>query len=136
MNPVLVDASAWIHYLRSGVGPLAVTLERLLDEGRAALCGHALTEVAQGLRPHQRHVARELFEVLPWIETRLSDFERAGEILANLRQGGITIPTIDGLIAAHCVERGMPLLESDRHFSHVENLDLYPWRDLGSRDEG
>ena len=54
MSMVLVDASAWIDYLRSGEGPLSDQLEKLLEENRAALCGIAIAEVRQGLRPHDR----------------------------------------------------------------------------------
>jgi predicted nucleic acid-binding protein len=126
LSLVLIDASAWIDYLRSGQGEVAAALEQLLTENRAALCGLALAEVRQGLRPHEESDVLELFEVLPWLETTRADFERAGELLARLRRRGTTIPTIDGLMAAHCLERQIPLLENDRHFGEVEGLQLYP----------
>lgn len=129
MSLVLVDSSAWIHYLRDGEGPLADTLEHLLDEDRAALCGLALTEVRQGLRAHEESAALELFELLPWIDTTRADFERAGNVLAGLRRGGITIPASDGIIAAQCLERDLALLENDRHFHEVAGIELHTWRE-------
>ena len=128
MSLVLVDASAWIDYLRSGEGALSDALEKLLDENRAALCGIALAEVRQGLRPHEEGDVLELFETLPFTETTRQDYERAGEELSRLRRRGVTVPVMDGLMAALCLEREMVLLEFDKHFKEFEGLELYPWR--------
>lgn len=125
MSLVLIDASAWIQYLRTGEGKAASALEQLLAEDRAALCGLALAEVQQGLRPDEEPDVLGLFEVLPWLDTTRSDFERAGDVLTQLRRRGVTIPTIDGLMAAHCLERQIPLLENDRHFREIPGLELY-----------
>ena len=130
MNLVLVDSSAWIHYLRSGEGVLSTFLERLLDENRVALCGIVLTEVRQGLRAHEQGEVLELFETLPYLETTRDDYERAGALLAGLQRRGMTIPAPDGVIAALCLEHELELLEFDKHFGHVEGLKVFPWRQL------
>ena len=130
MRLVLVDASAWIDYLRLGVGPLGSVLERLIDEDRAALCGIALAEVRQGLRPHEERDVLDLFEILPFIETLREDYDRAGAGLAELRRQGITVPVMDGLIAQVAIRNDLPLLENDRHFENITNLERYPWRDI------
>ena len=127
MSLVLVDASAWIDYLRSGEGASSDALERLLDENRAALCGTALAEVRQGLRAHEEGDVLELFETLPFIETTRRDYERAGEVLSGLRRRGV--PVMDGLMAALCLEREMVLLELDKHFTEFEGLRVHPWRE-------
>lgn len=129
MSLVLIDASAWIDYLRSGEGALSDALERLLDENRAALCGVALAEVRQGLRVHEEGDVLELFETLPFVESRRQDYERAGELLSTLRRRGVTVPVMDGVMAALCLERELTLLERDRHFGEFEGLRLYPWRE-------
>ena len=95
MSLVLVDASAWIDYLRSGEGPLANLLEKLLEENRVALCGIAIAEVRQGLRPHEEEDVLNLFETLPYLETTREDFDAAGALLAGLRHGGITLPVTE-----------------------------------------
>ena len=130
MSLVLVDASAWIDYLRSGEGALSDALEKLLDENRAALCGIALAEVRQGLRAHEEGDVLELFETLPFVETTRRDYERAGEELAKLRRRGVTVPVMDGLMAALCLEREMVLLELDKHFAEFEGLRVHPWREV------
>jgi len=129
MKLVLVDSSAWIHYLRAGDGALSTQLESLLDENRAALCGIVLTEVRQGLRPHEERDVLDLFETVPYVETTREDYERAGELLAVLRRQGVTIPAPDGVIAALCLEHTLELLEFDGHFEHVEGLERIGWRE-------
>ena len=129
MNLVLVDASAWIDYLRSGGSDLSTILEQLIDEDRAALCGIALAEVRQGLRPHEEKDVLDLFEILPFIETTQEDYDQAGRQVAELRRRGITVPIMDGLVAQLAIRHELPLLENDGHFKHFETLERYPWRD-------
>ena len=129
MNLVLVDASAWIDYLRSGESNLSTILEQLIDEDRAVLCGIAVAEVRQGLRPHEEHDVLDLFEILPFIETTREDYDQAGRHLAELRRRGITVPVMDGLIAQLAIRHELPLLENDAHFRHFEPVAYYPWRE-------
>jgi predicted nucleic acid-binding protein len=49
---------------------------------------------------------------------------RYGQIYAQLRRDGQPIPTNDMWIAAAAVDTGGCLLTFDRHFDHVEGLDL------------
>lgn len=128
MTLVLVDTSAWIHYFRRGDSPLADALETLLEERRAALAGVPLAEVRQGLRPPEEATVLALLELLPWVDTTRDDFECAGLLLAGLRRRGVSIPTTDGVVAAQCLNRGMALLEDDRHFGEVEGLEVVAWR--------
>lgn len=127
---VLVDASAWINYLRSGESPLSDRLEKLLEENQAALCGIAVTEVRQGLRPHEERDVLDLFETLPYLEMTRDDYDAAGALLAGLRHDGVTIPVMDGLMAQLALRHEIALLENDKHFSSVEGLELLPWREL------
>lgn len=129
MSLVLIDTSAWIDYLRAGEGPLADILETLLEEDRAALCGVAVTEVRQGLLSHEEEGVLALFETLPYLDSDRADYERAGELLAKLRRQGVTIPAMDGVIAALCQRHRLPLLENDRHFAHIGGLQRIAWRE-------
>lgn len=112
---VLIDASAWIDYLRSGECPLSDRLEKLLEENRAALCGVAVTEVRQGLSLHEELDVLDLFETLPYLETTRNDYNAAGALLAGLRNDGITIPVMDGLMAQLALRHGVAMLENDKH---------------------
>lgn len=128
MSLVLIDTSAWIDYLRLGEGPLSESLERLIEEDRAALCGIAIAEIRQGLRTNEEHGVLELFEMLPYLETAREDFEQAGELLVGVRRRGVTIPVTDALIATLAIRHGIPLLENDKHFGAVKRLTVVPWR--------
>ena len=129
MSEVLVDTSAWIHYLRSGEGPLAESLERLLEDNKVLLCGIVLAEVRQGLRPHEEADVLALFETLPYIDSLQEDFHTAGELLARLRRQGITVPVTDGVIAAQALRYGVSVLEHDKHFSTIDGVKRVSWRD-------
>ena len=129
MSMVLVDASAWIDYLRFGEGLLSDQLEKLLEENRASLCGIAIAEVRQGLRPHEEQDVLDLFETLPYLETTREDYDTAGALLAGLRRGGISIPVMDGLMAQLALRHEIALLENDKHFSSVEGLERVLWRE-------
>lgn len=131
MNIVLIDASAWIDYLKSGEGPLSDRLEKLLEENQAALCGVAIAEVRQGLRPHEEQDVLDLFETLPYLEMNRDDYDAAGALLAGLRHDSITIPVMDGLMAQLALRYEVALLENDEHFSHVKELKRVGWRDEG-----
>lgn len=47
-----------------------------------------------------------------------------GQIYAKLRAAGKPIGTNDMWIAALCLERNLPLLTLDKHFSAIPNLEL------------
>ncbi len=129
MSLVLVDASAWSLYLHSGKGALCDTLETLLSDNRAALCGPTLTEVRQGLSPHEEKDVLDLFETLPFIDTSREDYDRAGALLMDLAQQGITLPVMNGLVAQLALHHDLPLLENDAHYSKIEALTRVPWRE-------
>lgn len=46
----------------------------------------------------------------------------AGEPLRGLREGGVTLPTMDALIATVAIRHAVPLLSRDRHFDVVPGL--------------
>ncbi|HEX9592510.1 MAG TPA: PIN domain-containing protein [bacterium] len=119
---VVVDSSVWIEYFRRGDGPVFDALDTLLDGRRAILCGVVELEIHQGLRTQERAMVTDLFQALPYFETRRSDFIAAGELLGELRAQGVTIPSSDALVAAICLQRGVALLTLDRHFDRVPGL--------------
>ena len=119
---VMVDTSVWIEYFRRGEGKACDTLEALLEQDRALLCGVVEAEILQGLRPGERERVSDLFLAVPYLETERRDFVRAGERLGNLRRRGITIPLTDVLIGALCSRHGVALLTLDRHFDHLSDV--------------
>lgn len=118
MPDVLIDTSAWVDFFRQGEGPVAATLDRLLEDDQAVLCGVVEMELLQGVRAKDRSRLRVLLCALRYVSVEREDFLVAGERLGELRRGGITVPATDALIAALCTRHRLELLTTDRHFEH------------------
>ena len=126
MAEVLIDTSAWIAFFR-GHEPLASRVDAALADGSAAVCGMIELEVLQNVRPGEEDV-RSLMHSALRLRTEEGDYREAGERLAGLRRRGVTLPVTDGLIAQLALRYGVPLLEFDKHFGHIEGLERIPWR--------
>lgn len=127
---VLVDSSVWINYFNGHDTAETASLDGMLGKYPVAIGDLILTEVLQGFRNDKdHHTARRLFD-------SLKVFEMLGERLAYeganhfrwLRKRGITIRKInDVIIATFCIDRGLPLLFSDKDFQpFVDHLGLKP----------
>lgn len=126
MAEVLIDTSAWIAFFR-GHEPLASRVDAALADGSAAVCGMIELEVLQNVRPGEEDV-RSLMRSTLRLRTDEADYREAGERLAGLRRRGVTLPVTDGLIAQLALRYGVPLLEFDKHFEHIEGLERISWR--------
>jgi predicted nucleic acid-binding protein len=113
---ILVDTSAWIEFFRDR-GPLAEEVDRALEDGEAALCGPVEAELRRGLRSrsertrvllHLRGCSLLAQPAALWLE--------AGELGFGLRRRGLTVKTMDLLIACYALAHQVPLLTSDRDF--------------------
>ncbi len=125
---ILVDSSIWIDHFNGHDTSETDSLDRMLGNYPVAIGDLILTEVLQGFKNDEDHdTARRLFGTL-------SVFEMLGERLAYegarnfrfLRKKGITIRKInDVIIATFCIDRGLPLLFSDKDFNpFVTHLGL------------
>lgn len=113
----LVDTSAWVEFFR-GRDPMAARVEFLLEGNAAALCGPVLTELSRGLGSE-----RERRQVLPLLGgcadlTQPPDlWAAAGELGFQLARKGITVKTMDLLIATWAIAHDVPLLTKDEDFA-------------------
>lgn len=105
--------------------------------GRALLLAPVAEELLIGARPgrDQKGVA-ELLRLTP-IETPAEvDFLLAGELGSRLRRAGLTVGTIDLLIAAQTVRLGSSLWTLDAHFRLIaRHSALRLYRFLGGRSK-
>lgn len=124
-NRVLIDSSVWIDYFRKGKCKVEEQVNLLLDEDRVAICGMVELEILQGLRGNEQAIIQDLFGVLHFIDTQRIDYVNAGLMLNDLRKKGITIPSSDCLIAAHCIHHKLSLFTLDNDFKHIRNLKFY-----------
>jgi len=127
---ILVDSSVWIDYFRGVSTRQTGRLDILLGAEPLAIGDVILTEVLQGF-VHERafNQALGLLTSLTLVEVGGQEIAiQAARNFRTLRVRGVTVrKTIDTLIATCCIERGLPLLYSDRDFEpFVEHLGLQP----------
>jgi len=116
---ILVDTSAWIDFFR-GKGPLAEPVDDALASNEAALCGPIVTELRRGIRsPGERRKVIPLLEGCHHLEQPSELWEEAGELGYVLARKGVTVRTLDLLIATYALSHDVALLAS---YSDFENM--------------
>lgn len=124
---VLVDTTVWIDWLRTLETKPASELDRLLEEGEAALAPIILQELLQGAAsPRALRTLRGQFEALPMLIPRpgAATYGDAGALYARCRWAGYTPRSPhDCLIAQLAIEHRVPLLHDDRDFKHIAEVE-------------
>lgn len=127
---ILVDTSVWIDFFSASPGHAGDELRRMIDEAEPfALTGLIVAEILQGLRRDGHRVERflSLWEML---EPRgFPTYREASAISRSARSKGISLTTIDTLIAAIALEHDASLFTLDKDFSRIARmtqLHLYP----------
>ena len=125
---MLVDSSVWIDYFTGVDNAQSKKLDESLGVQPVAIGDLILTEVLQGFRLDKD------YETAKSLLSELVIFEMLGKAMALksaenfrlLRRTGITIrKTADVIIATFCIDRGLPLLFSDKDFKpFVRRLGL------------
>jgi hypothetical protein len=129
-----VDTSVWSLALRRDAAdpaPEVDALQRALEGGETVVStGLVLQELLQGFHgPRARDRILATFEVLPFLVPDRSDHVRAAELRNACRRRGLSVGTIDALLAALCVRHDLTLLTTDRDFAGVASLaPLRVWR--------
>ncbi len=121
---ILVDTSAWIDFFR-GKEPLASAVDRLLEDGDAAICGPVQTEIRRGLRSRAER-ARVLVHLggCVVLDQPPDLWNEAGDLGFVLRPKGITIKTFDLLIACYAIAHQVPLLSADGDFKLMQSAGI------------
>jgi len=115
---VLVDSSIWIEAARrQGDLAVKVALRALLDEYEAAWCSPVKLEVLGGARLEERRALGAFFDCIPFIECDPKDWDSACALAWRLRDGGLTVPWNDLLIAAIAQRRELRVFAQDAHFT-------------------
>ncbi|HUI83817.1 MAG TPA: PIN domain nuclease [Candidatus Binatia bacterium] len=126
---ILVDSSVWIDFFSSSPGPAGRELRRMILESEPfALTGVVVAEVLQGLTRDAGPIERFLAQ---WEMLEPGGFETyraAASIFRKARGKGISLTTIDTLIAAIALEHRASVFTLDRDISRialVTGLALY-----------
>ena len=115
---LLVDTSAWIvSFRKSGHEQLKKTLVAALDTLSVAATNIVILELLQGCRSRNEYDAMkarlEVLEIIPLSDAVWSLAYTTGY---ELRRKGITVPTVDIIVAAAAKIFNCSLLHHDKHF--------------------
>ena len=127
---ILVDTSVWIDFFSSSPGPGGGELRRMIEEVEPfVLTGVVVTEILQGLRRDVQRIEHFL-SLWDLLEPRgFSTYREAAAISRLARSKGISLTTIDTLLAALALEHRASLFTLDKDFSRVAritSLQLHP----------
>ena len=120
---ILVDSSVWIDFLSSSPGSAGRELRRLIQESEAvALTGVVVTEVLQGLKRDARAIERFLIQFEMLEPNGFETYRAAAGIYRGARAKGLSLTTIDTLIAAIAIECNASVFTLDRDFFRLAPL--------------
>lgn len=132
---ILVDSSVWIDFFSRSPGYAGKELRRFIADGENfALTGLILSEVLQGLT----HSVREVEEyLLRWdfLEpSGMITYREAAAIFRSARAKGVTLTTIDTIIAAIALEHGATLFTIDKDFARITRITPLVLHPSGSKN--
>jgi predicted nucleic acid-binding protein len=118
---ILIDTSAWIaSFKKTGNHELKEFMRQSIVSGLAVTSPVIILELLQGCRSiGERDALKIKMESLDILSITLSVWEQAYEIGFSLRRKGLTIPTVDLIIAALAIENKSLLLHHDEHFEMI-----------------
>ena len=121
----LVDTSAWIEFLRERESNAADRVEELLGAGEAGWCDLIATELWNGARGEkERKALQELEEAVTLFPLDSAAWQQAKVLAQKCRQAGVTVPTVDLVVAACAFRHGLEIEHHDKHFGVIQAV----WR--------
>ena len=102
-------------------------LHDLIEEGRVVMLGLIRQELLQGVR--EENVFEKLRRMLEPFEdypVTTADHETAARLSNAARSKGVTVSTIDALIAAVALNNQLPVFTTDKDFQHLTAVAEIP----------
>lgn len=118
---VLVDTSVFIHFFRGKDVP---EFESLVEENRAVLSQFVRLELMMGVRKSELNAVASALSGLIQSVHHPEICSVAEDILSKLRPKGITIGTIDLLLAAEANINGHAIISYDKVFNKMASMGL------------
>jgi predicted nucleic acid-binding protein len=117
----LIDTSAWILVLRPNAPEAAKAIvDQLIATNRAATTDVIFLELLAGSRTEREcEELQQDLEALIYLPISHELWVKAARFSFTLRRQGLTVPTLDVLIAAVAIENGVGVLHADRHFDLI-----------------
>jgi predicted nucleic acid-binding protein len=120
---ILVDSSVWVDFFSSSPGRAGAELRRMIDESEPfALTGVVVAEVLQGLTRDAGRIDQFLMQWDMLEPTGFATYREAAAIYRGARAKGISLTTIDTLIAAIALEHGTSIFTLDQDFSRIARI--------------
>ena len=121
---ILIDTSAWISFFRDR-GPAAAAVDQALEDDEAALCGPVLTELRRGFATTaERNRTIPLLSACHQLAQPANLWDEAGDLGFVLARKGITVKTLDLLIAIHALSHRITILTLDSDFRLMAQAGL------------
>ena len=121
---VLVDTSAWIHFLRPD-GDVAnrAKVAAHLAAGTARWCPIVRLELWNGAGgDREKKVLREFERLIPELAITTEVWNEACDLARRCRAAGVSVPASDVLIAACARHHGARLEHTDSDFDRIEAM--------------
>ena len=120
---ILVDSSVWVDFFSSAPGRAGGELRRMIEDAEPfALPGLVVSEVLQGLTREVRRIELYLAQWDILEPSGVRTYREAAVIYRAARAKGITLTTIDAVIAAIALEHGASVFTLDQDFSRVKRI--------------
>jgi predicted nucleic acid-binding protein len=118
---ILIDTSAWItSFKKAGNQELKEFMKQAVVSALAVTSPIIILELLQGCRSaRERDALRTKLESLDVLPITEDVWEQAYELGFSLRRKGLTIPTVDLIVAAIAIENKSLLLHHDEHYEKI-----------------
>ena len=121
---VLVDTSAWIHFLHpDGDAAVRARVAALLQAGTAHWCPLVRLELWNGAGgEREKKVLREFERLVPELAITAGVWDDAHGLARRCRAAGVSAPATDVLIAACAHHHGARLEHADSDFDRIATV--------------
>jgi predicted nucleic acid-binding protein len=120
---ILVDSSVWIDFFKPPPGLAGTHLRRMIEESEPfALTGVVVAEVLQGLTRDSARIASFLAQWDMLDPRGFETYQEAAALYRAARAKGISLTTIDTLIAAIALENRASVFTLDQDFARIAQV--------------
>lgn len=118
---VLVDSSAWIHFLRpDGDVEVRQRVDAALRAGLACWCAPVRLELWNGAGgEREKRTLKDFERVLPDLAISDDVWRHAEYLARSCRTAGVSVPATDLLIMACAHHHGADVVHADAHFDQI-----------------
>jgi len=122
-----VDSSVWIDFFSSTPSRAGAELRRMIADAEPfALSGLVVAEILQGLTRDTARIEHYLAQWDMLEPVGFSTYRAAASIFRTARSKGLTLTTIDTVIAASALEHGATVFTLDRDFTGIARVFRLP----------